>query len=89
MIDYRLTTPNDDAGGVGSRCRRGDLLAEYGPYGHLGSVDAARNSTAFRPSQQRAQRGIATKTLVNRKRVGVEVKQPAAAGDRSRQITHR
>jgi hypothetical protein len=82
----RFAVRGDQAGRVGAGRRRGDLLAEDGPYGELRLVDRARDASARRLVHQRRQHRIRTQLVVHRDRIGVQVEHAAAAADGHGQV---
>ena len=64
----------------------GDLLAQHDPHGQLRLVDGARDALARGLGHQGAEVGVGAERVDHGLRVGVEVEQPAAAGDRRGQV---
>ena len=77
-----------DAGGVRARGRDGDLLPEHGAHGDLGAVDAARHAQAGARRDERREQRIARECRGDRRGIGVEVEQPAAARDGDAEVAH-
>ena len=85
-IGDRLAVRDHEPRRVGARRRRRDLLAEHGAHGELGRIGRARHAPAGRCGHERGELRVARELRVDGDRVGVEVEQPPAAGDRGRAI---
>jgi hypothetical protein len=82
----RLTIGGDQPAGVGSRSFGRYLLTQHRADGQFGLVDCARNALAGRLGHHRAHSRVSGECLDHRLRVGIEVEQPPAAGDRRREV---
>ena len=76
----------DEAGGVGARGRGRHLLAEHGPHRELVGRRAARDATARRRVDQRAQHGVGAQRGVDGHGIGVEVEDAPGQRDRRRLV---
>ena len=72
--------------GVGTGGRGADLLAKDGPQGELVFVHGPGHPSARRLGDQRSEHLVLAELGVDGNRVGVEIEQPAAAGDGHRQV---
>jgi hypothetical protein len=82
----RFTMGLDEPRGVGPGGRCGHLLPEHRADCELRSVHCARYTTARVLVHQRFHQRVRTQLSVNSQRVGVQVEQPTATGDRGREV---
>lgn len=71
---------------IGAGGPSGYLAAEHRAHRELCLVDGAGHPPSRCPVQHGGQQGVGGEGLVDCQRVGVQVEQPAAAGDRGGQI---